>query len=168
MKSSLYLICLFFLVGIFFTESANAQTFSANQKESLKGLDAMLVVVDFAQDAVVTDGLNQEQLEIDIRRKVAAAGIRLMGEMEWSRSEGVPYLYVYLNTLRSELGFYAYRAEVKLNQEVILKRNRGLSQMASTWEAGTLGAVGHERISSLSAEILELVDVFIADYKDVN
>jgi hypothetical protein len=156
------------LIAVFSLGSVQAQTFSANQKESLRGLNSMLLVVDFAQDAMVTDGLSRDDLELEIRRKLAGSGIRLMGEMEWARTEGVPYLYVYLNSLRSELGFYSYRAEVKLTQEVILKRNRGISQMSTTWETGTLGSIGVNRVESLRTEILELVDIFLADYKDVN
>jgi len=156
------------VLAFFLINTVHAQTFSANQKESLRGLNAMLLVVDFAQDAVVIEEVNREQLELEIRRRMAANGIRSMGEAEWARSEGVPYLYVYLNTIRSEMGFFTYRIEVNVSQEVILKRNRSVSQMASTWETGTLGAIGVGRLAELRTEILELVDIFLQDFKSVN
>lgn len=162
---SLFLLLLIFTLT---NHQAISQSFSADQKQSLRGLNAVLVVVDFAQDAAVTSAINREQLETDIRRKVAASGIRLMNEMEWSRAEGMPYLYIYLNALGSELGFYSYRVEVKVQQEVILKRNRGLSQLSTTWETGTLGTVGVNQIPGLKAEIFDLVDIFLEDHKLVN
>jgi len=156
------------IISLFFINTVEAQTFAANQKESLRGLNAMLLVVDFVQDALVIEEVNREQLELEIRRRMAANGIRNMSEAEWARSEGVPYLHVYLNTIRSEMGFFTYRIEVNLSQEIILKRNRSVSMMAPTWQTGTLGAIGVGRLADLRTEILHLVDIFLEDHKSVN
>lgn len=156
------------LISFFCVNTAQAQTFAANQKESLRGLNAMLLVVDFVQDARVIEEVNRDQLELEIMRRMAANGIRNMSETEWARSEGVPYLHVYLNTIRNETGFFTYRIEVNLSQEIILKRNRSVSMMAPTWQAGTLGAIGVGRLADMQTEILYLIDIFLEDYKSVN
>ncbi len=149
-------------------QSAQAQNFTADKKQSLTNLDAFLLVVEFAQDAVELDGLSRTELEIEIAQRLRRSGIRLMGEVEWSRQPGVPYLYVNLITVRSELGFYSYRIEVKFNQEVQPVRNSGITSMATTWESGLLGLIGVRRIGAIKPEILSLVDEFIQDFQSAN
>lgn len=157
-----------FSLLVLFTGTSLAQTFSADQRQSLRGIDQMLLVVDFVQDATVLENLNRDEIENIIRRRLAGEGIRLMGEVEWSRSEMVPYLYVYLNVLRTEFGVLTYRIEVNLKQEVILRSIRSLYQHAPTWQTGTLGMIGVNQIPALRDEILDLVDIFIGDYRDIN
>ncbi len=157
-----------FLIFFFLGSAVQAQTFTADQKQTLRGLERMLLVVEFAQDAVVTDGLDKSSLELEVAERLRRAGIRLMNEAQWSREPGVPYLMVYLNTVKSDLGFYSFRAEVKLNQEVIPYRNRVQSTMAATWEQGSLGLIGANRISAVRDDLLALVDQFIQDYQAVN
>ncbi len=153
---------------ILISSGAIAQTFTHDQKETLRDLSRVLLVVEFAQASVEMDGLNRTELEIEIATRLRAGGIRLMNETTWSQTPGVPYLYVLINTVKSDLGFYSYYAEVKLNQEVIMVRNRNLSNMSTTWETTSLGFIGVNRIGSLRQEILELVDIFIEDYRAVN
>ena len=157
-----------FLLFIIFSTSTFAQTFTHDQRQTLRDLSRVLLVVEFAQASVEIDGLNRTELEIEIATRLRAGGVRLMNETTWSRTPGVPYLYVLINTVKSDLGFYSYNAEVKLNQEVIMVRNRELSNMSTTWETTSLGFIGVNRIGSLRQEILELVDIFIEDYKSVN
>jgi len=168
MRIPLLFIFTFLLVQLSFVPPAEAQRFSADKKLSLADMDAFLLVVEFAQDAVELDGLSRSELEIEIAQRLRRSGIRLMGEVEWSRQRGVPYLYVNLITVRSELGFYSYRIEVKFNQEVQTLRNSGISSMSTTWETGLLGLIGVKRIGSIRPEILSLVDEFIQDYQAVN
>ncbi len=149
-------------------QDVQAQQFTSDKKQSLTGIEAFLLVVEFAEDSVEMDGLNRSELEVQIAQRLRRSGIRLMNEAEWSRERGVPYLYVYLNTVRSELGFYSYRIEVKFNQEVNPVRNSGISSMASTWETGLLGLIGVNRIENIRPEILSMVDEFIQDYQAVN
>ncbi len=157
------------LLLLFSAASAEAQQrFTADQKQSLQGIPAFLLVVEFEENTVETDGLNRAALEIEVAQRLRRAGIRLMNEVEWSRQPGVPYLYVYLNTVRSELGFYSYRAEVRFKQEVIPVRNNGISSIATTWETGSLGFIGVNRVDTLKPEILALVDEFLIDYRQVN
>lgn len=165
------ILLILFLLTAFHTEmvqTARAQNFTADQKQSLVDIDAFLLVVEFAQDAVQMDGLSRSDLEVEIAKRLRRSGIRLMGEVEWSRQPGVPYLYVNLITVRSELGFYSYRIEVKFNQEVQPVRNSGITSMATTWETGLLGLIGVRRIGAIKPEILSLVDEFIQDFQSAN
>ncbi len=159
------LLAAFFHLG---TAGLQAQQFTSDKKQTLSGISAFLLVVEFADDAPEMDGLNRSELEIEIAQRLRRSGIRLMNEAEWSRERGVPYLYVHLNTVRTELGFYSYRIEVKFNQEVQPVRNNGISTMASTWETGLLGLIGVNRIENIRPEIIGMVDEFIQDYQAVN
>lgn len=144
------------------------QRFTADQKQSLLGINAFLLIVEFEESSVEIDGLNRAELEIEIAQRLRRAGIRLMNEVEWSRVPGVPFLYVYLNTVRSELGFYSYRAEVRFKQEVSPVRNNSITSIATTWETGSLGFIGVNRVEALKPEVLALVDQFLMDYRQIN
>ncbi|MCC5934523.1 MAG: hypothetical protein LAT75_06775 [Candidatus Cyclonatronum sp.] len=149
--------------------SAQAQQrFTADQKQSLQGITAFLLIVEFEESTVEIDGLNRAELEIEVAQRLRRAGIRLMNEVEWSRQPGVPFLYVYLNTVRSELGFYSYRAEVRFKQEVSPVRNTSISSIATTWETGSLGFIGVNRVETLKPEVLSLIDEFLIDYRQIN
>lgn len=162
------LFILFLMACLPIVQEAYAQSFSADQRQSLRGLSSLLLVVEFAEDAVVMDGLNRDDLELELSQRLRSNGVRLINEAQWSRTTGFPYLYVYLNTVRSELGFYSYRIEVKLTQEVILARNRSLSQFSTTWETGSLGLIGVNNIRNIRSEIVDMVNIFIDDFKSVN
>lgn len=157
------------VILLFTAASADAQQrFTADQKQSLLGITAFLLVVEFEESSLEIDGLDRSALEIEIAQRLRRAGIRLMNEVEWSRQPGVPFLYVYLNTVRSELGFYSYRAEVRFKQEVSPVRNSSISSIATTWETGSLGFIGVNRVETLKPEVLSLVDEFLVDYRQIN
>lgn len=164
------LFTLLFAASVFFSAvSADAQQrFTPDQKQSLQGITAFLLVVEFEESSLQVDGLDRAALEIEIAQRLRRAGIRLMNEVEWSRQPGVPFLYVYLNTVRSELGFYSYRAEVRFKQEVSPVRNTSISSIATTWETGSLGFIGVNRVEALKPEVLALVDQFIMDFRQIN
>lgn len=150
------------------TPSLFAQAFTGDQKQSLKGLNALLLVVEFTEAAVESDGLKKDDLENAIAAELRGSGIRLMSAAEWSSTSGVPYLQVLINTLRSDLGFYSFKIDVQLNQEIILKRNTGISMMSTTWNKGSLGHIGTNRINEIQNDVLGYINLFIQDYQAVN
>jgi hypothetical protein len=157
-----------FITNILFTVNLQAQTFTGDQKQSLKGLSALLLVVEFTEPSVADDGLNKDDLERSIAARLRGSGIRLMSSTEWSAADGIPYLYVKVNTLKSDLGFYSFKIDVVLNQEIILKRDPDVSMMAETWQKGSLGHIGINRISVVRNDIMSFINVFIQDFKAVN
>ncbi|MCH8568049.1 MAG: hypothetical protein LAT67_07290 [Balneolales bacterium] len=168
MKYTYLLVLLGFALVAFSPVTTHAQQFTADQKRTLENLSSLFLVVEFAEDSVEMDGLSRTEVELEVAQRLRSAGIRLMNEVEWSRQPGVPYLYVYLNSVKSELGFYSYRIHVQLNQEVRLIRNPNLSTMSTTWERGILGLIGVNRVYTIRPEILRYVDEFIQDYQNVN
>lgn len=147
---------------------AAAQTFTADQKQSMKGLGGLLLVVEFTESSVEADGLRKEDLENAIAARLRSAGIRMVSSAEWSATPGIPYLHVLVNTLKSELGFYSYKIDVQLNQEIVLKRDTNISMMSTTWNRGSLGHIGVSRIHVLRNDIMGYVNQFIQDYQAVN
>jgi hypothetical protein len=156
------------LLTLFSTQIITAQSFTADQKQSIKGLNALLLVVEFTEPGVEADGLKKEDLENAIATRLRSSGIRLMSPAEWAGTSGVPYLHVVVNTLKSELGFYSFKIDVQLNQEIVLKRNTGISMMSTTWSRGTLGHIGTNRINTIRNDVLGFINQFVNDYKSVN
>lgn len=161
-KSILTAVLLFTLAA-----SAYAQTFTGDQKQSLKGLNALLLVVEFTEAAVEADGLRKEPIETAVAARLRSSGIRLMSQTEWSSTPGVPYLQVMVNTLKSDLGFYSYKIDVQLNQEIVLKRTN-ISMMSTTWNRGSLGHIGTAKLPVIRNDIMNFVNEFIRDYRSVN
>jgi hypothetical protein len=147
---------------------AASQTFTADQKQSLKGLGGLLLVVEFTEKAVEADGLRKDDLENAIAARLRSSGIRLFSSTEWSATPGIPYLHVLVNTLKSDLGFYSYKIDVQLNQEIILKRDSNISMMSTTWNRGSLGHIGVNRIHVIRNDIMGYVNQFIQDHQAVN
>jgi hypothetical protein len=163
MKNSILTAVLLFTLAA----SASSQTFTGDQKQSLKGLNALLLVVEFTETAVEADGLKKDDLETAIAARLRSSGIRLLSQTEWSSSPGVPYLQVLVNTLKSDLGFYSYKIDVQLNQEIVLKRNN-IAMMSTTWNKGALGHIGTTRVPVIRNDIMGYVNAFIQDYRAVN
>ena len=152
---------------IIVSASAVAQTFTGDQKQSLRGLNALLLVVEFTETEAEADGLRKEQIENAVAARLRSSGIRLMSQTEWSATPGVPYLQVLVNTLKSDLGFYSYKIDVQLNQEIVLKRTN-ISMMSTTWNRGSLGHIGTAKLPVIRNDIMNFVNEFIRDYRSVN
>ncbi|MCA1801609.1 MAG: hypothetical protein LC662_04020 [Rhodothermaceae bacterium] len=164
MKNSILTAVLLFTLAA----SAFSQTFTGDQKQSLKGLNALLLMVEFTEAATVeADGLKKDELETAIAARLRSSGIRLLSQTEWSSTPGVPYLQVLVNTLKSDLGFYSYKIDVQLNQEIVLKRNN-IAMMSTTWNKGALGHIGTTRVPAIRNDIMGYVNEFIQDYRAVN
>lgn len=153
------LITLFLLTaGIF--QPAAAQ-FYLNQDASLTDINALLVVVEFSGDTDAIDGLAADEIRRETTRKLRAADLRLLSERAWAQEEGQPYLHLHINSIDSELGFFVYRIEAALYQEVHLLRQPDKSTIVPTWETTELGFAGENRLASLREDMFRLVDGFI-------
>jgi hypothetical protein len=80
------------------------------------------VVIEPLPALVETDGLSQQQLQIEVERQLHAAGIRVLNKEELRSTPGSPYLYANVSALKKVYGLYADSIEVCFNQ------------LATSWE----------------------------------
>lgn len=149
---------------------ATQAQFYLNQTSSLEGIERLLLITEFSGDAEQIESIDPNSLRRELSRHLLSAGtgIQLVSEQAWAREKGAPYLYVNVNGIKSDLGFYVYRLQVALYQEVNLVRAPDKSSIVPTWEAAELGFAGENRIESISEDILRLLDNFILEFKSAN
>ena len=138
-------------------------------RESLRNLDDMHVVVEELRADAQEDGLTTEAVEEEVRRRLREAEVRYVGAERWVVEEGSPYLYVNVNTIKSkEQGMYVFGIDVQLNQSVRMVRNPKVAVPATTWTSGCrVGAVEIKGLPSLIEVIGESVQRFIEALQSV-
>ena len=132
-------------------------------RESLRDLDGIHVVVEDLRADAQEDGLTTQAVEEEVRRRLREAGVRYVGAERWVVEEGSPYLYVNVNTVKSEAeGLYVFGIDIQLNQTVRMIRNPSVAIPATTWTSGCrVGAVEVKGLPTLIEVIGESVQRFI-------
>lgn len=159
-----------FIIAVFSVLAAPQaySQFYLNQDISLANIDRLLLVVEFSGDTSNIEGLSTEAIEQEAVRKLRGAGLQLLSERSWAQTAGQPYLNVRINSINSGLGFYVYRIETGLHQEVSLIREPEKKSIVATWQRGELGFAGENRLVSIQEDALRHVDLFIEAYKQQN
>lgn len=128
-------------------------------RETLRGISQLYIIVSVQ----TKDGLNGNQIEADIDRRLRAAGIKVAGA-----APRLPCLFVSVNVLKHKDGTWIYEASVSLNQAVTITANNGL-YMASTWSSSILAfASSSDGPGLVRTDIETLAEKFIGAYSSVN
>jgi len=138
-------------------------------RKSLRGLKGIAVVVEALQPEAERDGLTKSQIKTDIELKLRQAGIHVLTTEESFKTPGSPYLYVNINTTKTDVLYgafstYAFSLQVALKQDVTLTRDSDLKGSATTWETHALGTVGANNLQDTRRVLGDLLDRFINDY----
>ena len=149
------------------TVHALDRTIDNGSRESLRGIFGLgLVIEDVSPDAAA-DGLSQDAIRTAVEQTLRSKGIRLLTER--TRSESAPYLYINVNTLKEELGLYAYSVNVDLKQVVGLLSMKNKKTWGTTWSASVIGMVRQENLTQIITDAVEpLVNDFVNDFRSAN
>ena len=158
--------CVVILI-VFLVSEGRTQTLE-QQRETLRGLAGVAVVVEPLNADAEQDGLTQGRLQVTVEKQLRSAGIPVLSKETWSITPGGPYLYVNVAALKKQYELYAYSIEVCLNQLVTLARDRNIRQFAETWETREVGTVGSDKLPTVQDSIARHVETFIAAYRTVN
>ncbi len=140
---------------------------SQAQRESLRGLDGVYVLVEDLNDDTKRAGLTVAQIKTDVELKLRKVGIRITTKEERLTEEGSPHLYVNVNVVGSQQ-YYAYNISISLKQSVYLQWNFLLIRVP-TWTTGGAGKASSRSIREDARKNLgDFVDRFINDYLAVN
>ncbi|HRI39674.1 MAG TPA: DUF4136 domain-containing protein, partial [Nitrospira sp.] len=134
---------------------------------SLRGIIGLGLVIEEVSPDASADGLSQEAIRATVEQALRSKGIRLLTER--TRSGSSPYLYINVNTLKEELGLYAYTVTVDLKQLVGLLSMKNKKTWGTTWSASVIGMVRQENVSQIITDAVDpLVKDFIDDFLAVN
>jgi hypothetical protein len=130
---------------------------------TLKGIKAVLVLVEDLPDGAKMLGLTTESIQTDVELKLRLAGMRVVTRNEWLPIAGNPYLYVRVNVTK---GAQAGSVEVDLNQDVLLKRNGAEASGVPTWTVGQ--TLANPDAQFVREQTKDLVDRFLNAWLSVN
>lgn len=161
-----YLILAFSLLTVALArEPASAQV---PERESLKGLNGVLLVVeDLHQDARTIDLTRQSIVNL-IESRLSDAGIPILSIQERLADPRKPYLYVNCNVMFvPDVELATFSVDVETHQLVTLKT--GEDVVALTWAKSYLGVRGKEKAAQKIRDVIaQLIDQFVADFLAVN
>jgi hypothetical protein len=90
------------------------------QRESLRGLQGVEVVVEDIKPDAQMDGLSQESIRATVELILRSKGIRVLTQAERSETVSKPLLYVSVGTDKQASGQYSFSVRVELYQAVSL------------------------------------------------
>jgi hypothetical protein len=153
-------------------------------RSTLRGLEAVYVQVESLDPQLKREGLTEVLLQLSTERKVGAAGIKVLPEEDFGRSDSKSILYLNVQILMPEAlkkyGYtvegqqiskpegvvrYVYRIDLELRQMVSLMRDPTIRELSTTWSTGSLG---FRRLSRIKEDVNDHVDAFINAYLAVN
>ena len=145
------------------------QALDAGSRESLRGIAGVGVVVEDIGSDASADGLSQDAIRTAAELILRSKGIRVLTNIDRTRLGSAPYLYININTLKEELGVYAYAVNVDLKQVVGLLSMKGAQAWGATWSASVVGAVEETTLRQIITDAVEpLVKDFANDFLLVN
>jgi len=144
--------------------------FTADKRDTLRGLREVSVLVEYLPDDVEREGLSQEHLTRDIAVRLRQAGLRVLTISEIANSPGAPYLYVAVYPLPGpSVNFNAYAIGLTLKQLVQLSRNPTTEFFATTWEGpAPPTSLSAPSVLDIRTRLSDAVERFIIDYQAVN
>ena len=158
-----------FLVGLILALLSPTPLSAAQQAApsiALKGLPGVLVVVEELDPST---GLTQADLTREVEQWLQQGGIKTFSREQFATAEGLPALYVYIDSREApELnGLLLFEVRVALYETVLLPRLSGTPVLASTWDSefGLSYADPAPAKTFIPMLVHEVIDKFIAEYK---
>lgn len=138
-------------------------------RESLRDLDGVRVVVDEPAPVLKAKELSKDELKKSVESKLRSAGINVLNSGEFP--VGDPFLHLRVTTTAANGGMIAYEVELDFRQTVFLRRNPTITfNRAQTWKADEhMGLVRSARLAeAVQAGLLEQLNQFVNAFFSVN
>jgi hypothetical protein len=143
---------------------------SEPNRQSLRGLQGVKVLIEDLGSDIERLGLIKNQLSMDVEAKLRKAGIKVLTQEECFKTPGEPYLYVNINinTGKPGDGKYAYSIDIGVIQNVVLQRDPRMKSYSVTWSTGGVGTIDKEFVGRLRESVDEVVSIFVTAFFSVN
>ncbi len=139
------------------------------ERESLRGLAGVEVLVEPLDSDIEQIGLSPEKIQQEIRQRLQKAGVKVLTERERLASPTGAVLIVRIDTLHDRIGRYFYSTDLLLAQQVKLETHEEKEFSAVTWKKlGQVSTIADDNVKHLVDQVLRKVDQFIKDYLAVN
>lgn len=145
------------------------QPTEALERESLRGVTGVEVLVDPLDVEIEQLGLETDALQRDIKQRLQKAGVKVLTERERLRNPTAGALVIRVDTLHDRISRYFFSIDLYLTQQVRLESRRDSELSAVTWmKLGAIGIVADDNVKHIGGQVLQKTDQFIKDYLAVN
>jgi hypothetical protein len=145
------------------------QPANVHERESLRGLVGMEVVVEPLNIQIEDQGLQTVMLQNSIKQRLQKAGIKVLTERERLATPTAAVLMARVDALHDRIGRYFYSNDLMLTQRIRLGGTDATELSAVTWmKLGGIGIVADDNVKHIEDQVLRKVDQFIKDYLTVN
>lgn len=138
------------------------------QRDSLHGLPGVQLVIEGIRPDAEADGFSTQAIQTAAEAILQSSGIWILTGPERVRIPSAPYLYVNVNTTKSQHGLYSFSVVIQLNQVVTLQTAQKNKMYATTWSSGSTGHVGADHLPQVVPVVEEHVKRFADDFLAVN
>ena len=141
-----------------------------NEQETLRGINALHVIVHDIDPEVEQYGLTREKIQKDFETSLEMAGIKVLSEEKSLKVPGVPFVTLTVGTMRAFTTkgseFYLISILIKLRQNVYLERKpRNRIHGIATWSNTRFGVNFGQNIRT---EVNKAIDQFINAHAAAN
>ena len=141
----------------------------ASERDSLKGIVGLEVLVEPLNLEIEQQGLTTYRLQQAVRQRLKKAGVAVLTEWERLATPAAALLTVRVDALHDRIGRFFYSVELRLAQRVRLKGSVAPELPAVTWmKPGGLATVADDNVAPIEDQVLRKVDQFITDYAAAN
>ena len=147
--------------------ASQSQTPSPGERETLRRLPGLQVVIGGITPEAEQDGLRKDAIQTDVERQLHLAGIKVLSKTAAAAASMAPYVYVSVGLLKNtDLDVYGWSLQVTVKQVVTLASEK--RAVATTWSVGLVGLSSSHLLSQLRSDIKDLVDTLISDWVAAN
>ena len=162
-------IVVFVTVGVlaFWLPGLNSAAEAFSQSATLRGLKAIVVGVSELPQELKDIGLTEESLYEEVVSILKKTGIKV--NVNRYAIAGEPDFLVDIFGGEFIQGVITYCIDVRLDQAVILERNRRIRSNATTWSQKFIGVAGFAtKPKVIRKHLRELVEIFAKEYSAEN
>ena len=150
--------------------STGHATDGESERETLRGVKALSVIVYDLDYEFEEYGLTQDKIQKDLEAKLRKAGIEVLSKEERMKVSGTPRLDLMIGALRAftakDTEFYFISTVIKLRQDVYLERMpKSRVSGIATWSNTRFGI---NFANNIRSEVDGAIDKFITAYLSVN
>jgi hypothetical protein len=150
--------------------SSSVQGARIFDRESLRGLSGIGVIMEPVSDLINSTGLTEAELRSDVEMRLRDAGIRVLAGGELADVLGYPLLdiNVHAGPTIGEAELSSFSVALELHQIVTLKRLAPSDAFAVTWSVRSTGCADMSGLAGLGTCVQRHLDEFINEWGSVN
>jgi hypothetical protein len=156
------------LIVLLSAVGASAQLVVATGRDTLRGLPGVEVAVEVVPPELSQVELTTTALRNVVEQRLRAGGITVYATQAANESDAKAYVYVHLNALPLPGQLLAVAIQVHLRQTVRSTVTGSNIVNAMTWDQHTVAAATAADGAQLRDLVLEIIDLFVADWRAVH